>query len=221
MSHKIQSSDNIGYLNKLRLLFLGLCLFSFFGCNVSAIILSPGSSDVVVKEGEVVSFKGEAIGGTPFLDDADNSYYGYYWTTGGSPSTSSENEVEVTYDNAGVYVASFTVTDRAGDKDTLSIQVTVIPNEDTGLVAKITSPAGSKVEIGPGESISFSATAYGGSPPYEYYWETGGSPDTSYEQNPDVTFDEEGVYNVYLTVTDSDGNTDTAEIEVTVTSSSI
>ena len=221
MDHKLQNSYNYKkILNILIFPFLALLLFSLSGCtDLTALILSPGNSEVKVEKGETITFKGEALGGIQFSDESDSSYYGYYWYTGGSPSTSSDKEVEVTYNKKGVYLVNFTVTDKEGNRDTASIQVTVIPNGDSDLTAEIVSPEGSEVEIEPGESISFEGSASGGTWPYEYDWVTGGDPGTSSEQDPTVTYDEEGVHNVTLTVTDDEGNTDTATIQVTVTSS--
>ena len=215
MDHKLQNN----YSSKKGLSILIFPFFILFSLSISActdltaLILSPGNSKVEIKEGETISFKGEASGGISFSDESDNSYYGYYWYTGGSPSTSSGKEVEVTYNHVGVYSVNFTVTDKEGDRDSVSIQVTVLPGD---LTAEIVSPDSSETDIQAGDSIYFEGDASGGTEPYEYYWVTGGDPNTSSGQYPVVTYNEAGVYSVTLTVTGKEGYRDTASIQVTV-----
>jgi hypothetical protein len=55
-----------------------------------------------------------------------------------------------------------------------------------------------------GESVQLFGFAYGGSPPYTYQWDLG---DDRYfdEQNPLISYDEDGTYIATLTATDSSG----------------
>jgi outer membrane protein assembly factor BamB len=66
------------------------------------------------------------------------------------------------------------------------------------------------------ESIQFNGDAFGGIPPYEYYWDFGDSYNSEV-QNPTHTYVNVGNYNVIFTVTDSEGNTSTDATQVTIT----
>ena len=62
-------------------------------------------------------------------------------------------------------------------------------------------------EADEGEDIQFQGSATGGDPPYSYEWDFGNG-DTSDVQNPVYAYDEAGVYDVTLTVTDNAAATD-------------
>jgi outer membrane protein assembly factor BamB len=66
------------------------------------------------------------------------------------------------------------------------------------------------------ESIQFIGDAFGGTPPYQYYWDFGDG-NTSEEQNPTHSYADVGTYMAIFTVTDSEGNTseDTAQVTIT------
>ena len=82
---------------------------------------------------------------------------------------------------------------------------------------EITVDAGGDYEGNVGESISFTATASGGTPPYNWSWDFDGDFEIdSYEQNPTWTFNTEDSYTVLLFVEDSIGYTgsDSAKVEI-------
>jgi outer membrane protein assembly factor BamB len=56
------------------------------------------------------------------------------------------------------------------------------------------------------ETLEFTGSAYGGYPPYSYYWDFGDT-QSSDEQNPLHTYTTQGNYTITLTVTDDTGNT--------------
>jgi hypothetical protein len=62
-------------------------------------------------------------------------------------------------------------------------------------------------------TVQFSGSATGGAPPYNYYWDFRNGR-TSTVQNPSQTFVRAGVYNVTLTVTDSQGKSATATTRI-------
>jgi PKD repeat protein len=74
--------------------------------------------------------------------------------------------------------------------------------------------AGGPYESIIGSVIEFSGSATGGVIPYTWYWDFGDG-DTSEDQNPIHVYDEVGVYNVTLTVTDSVGTIDDDETTAT------
>ena len=57
-----------------------------------------------------------------------------------------------------------------------------------------------------GSPIQFISTVFGGSPPYSYLWYFGDG-ETSEEANPSYSYDNQGIYNITLEVTDSEFNT--------------
>jgi uncharacterized repeat protein (TIGR01451 family) len=68
-------------------------------------------------------------------------------------------------------------------------------------------------------NISFTNTTTGGATPYtSWYWDFDDDENTSNDQNPSYHFSAPGTYNVTLTVTDSNGctNSTTKQVEVTI-----
>ena len=66
--------------------------------------------------------------------------------------------------------------------------------------------------INPGQSVTFTSTVSGGQPPYGYQWYLDGSPVSGATSNTWVfTPIADGIYYVYLNVTDAEGNTAQSE----------
>jgi PKD repeat protein len=65
-------------------------------------------------------------------------------------------------------------------------------------------------------SIQFIGDAFGGTPPYQYYWDFGDG-NTSEEQNPTHSYADIGTYMALFTVIDSEENTRTDTAPVTIT----
>jgi len=66
-----------------------------------------------------------------------------------------------------------------------------------------------------GDTIYFTGSATGGKSPYSFNWDLGDG-NTSDLQNPTHQYDDEGNYNIVLTVTDDNGNTDTDTASVSI-----
>jgi len=66
-------------------------------------------------------------------------------------------------------------------------------------------------------SVSFTASASGGTSPYSYSWDFGDG-NTSSSQNPSHTYSSAGTYTVTLTVTDSNSSTATDSLTITAAS---
>lgn len=82
--------------------------------------------------------------------------------------------------------------------------------------ASIISPSGD-VTINQGESINFQATVTAGNAPFTYSWDfDGGAANVTVEDPGEITFDTTGTYVVSLTVTDDDGDSDSAVVTITV-----
>jgi PKD repeat protein len=118
------------------------------------------------------------------------------------------------YSTAAAYTVTLTVTDDAGSQATASKTVTVA--QPTGPVAVITySP---KSPINAGTSIHFdgSSSTAGSSPITTYKWNWGDGTSETEGAQVDHAFAANGTYVVRLTVTDSQGRTGTATVEIKV-----
>ena len=65
-------------------------------------------------------------------------------------------------------------------------------------------------------TFEFDAHITGGTEPYAISWDFGDGTEGSDEQSVVHTFDEAGTYNVIATITDSDGQTASDNLDVTV-----
>ena len=115
---------------------------------------------------------------------------------GGTPATSTQRNPVVTYSEAGTYDVSLTVS-KEGDRKTVTkddyINV-IIP--EVPLEADFTADA---TEIIQGGKVTFEDLTSGDPTSWSWTFE-GGAPPSSTEQNPVVTYNEAGNFNVSLTV---------------------
>lgn len=174
-------------------------------------ITAPASNQIIVV-GDSVSFAGNG-------SDGDNSVpFTYQWDfNGGASNSTAQNPGAVTFNSAGVYNVSFTVTDAFGVADptpaTVTITVTTRPN------GVIDSPATDQT-IATGDSVSFSATITDAdnSTPLTQVWDfNGGASNSTLEDPGPITFNTPGVYVVTLTATDNLGVSDDTPATVTIT----
>ncbi len=137
-----------------------------------------------------------------FSDLSSGSPTSWSWTfTGGSPSVSTEQSPTVIYDTEGTYEVSLTVTNPFGnDTKTITDYITVtIPPPPTANFEANT------VEVWEGSQVSFSDLSTDNPTEWDWAFE-GGTPNTSTEQNPAITYNTEGLYKVSLTVTNAQGS---------------
>jgi PKD repeat protein/photosystem II stability/assembly factor-like uncharacterized protein len=126
----------------------------------------------------------------------------YDWSfEGGDPSISTSINPIVTYNTAGIYTVSLTVTNDFGtDTETKINYVTV--SDPVLPVADFTA---NHTTICPYQGIRFTSTSTG--EPISHSWSFPGAETTSStEQNPIVYYITPGVYSVTLTVTNNDGS---------------
>jgi choice-of-anchor B domain-containing protein len=132
---------------------------------------------------------GETVGFTDLSSDAASWNWSF---PGGSPATSTVANPSVTYSTPGTYDVSLTVTNALGS-NTISLTDYIVVNESPDAVAS--ASAGSAT-----------VTVTGGATPYEFLWSDGQTTETA-------TGLSVGSYSV--TVTDANGCTAFAEVEVT------
>ncbi len=176
-------------------------------------IISP-VSDVVADTGDSVSFEGMVTDGDAPFD--------FSWDFGdsGVVQTDEISPGEVIFDRPGVYIVTFTVTERDNpeDADSATVRVTVnekIP-EDTEPAAFIVLPS-SDITADAGSSVNFQGSVTNGDAPLTFLWNFDGSTSDSGREDPgDMVFDAPGIYTVTFTVTDKDGDSSEASVTIKV-----
>lgn len=154
------------------------------------------------RPGQPVVFTALPDGGTPG--------YSFEWTFGDPARVFRAQTVSRTFDKAGTYTATVTVTDTAGSKYTATHTINVI---DSPLRASILVD----VPYGrPAQPILFTAVPEGGTPGYTYQWTFGDSTGLFVTQSVAHTYAQTGTYTATLKVTDSAGATFTTTQTVSV-----
>ncbi len=134
------------------------------------------------------------------------------WTfEGGSPATSTSATPTVTYNTHGTYNVTLSIVSENGCSTSTTEQIIV--HEAIPPTADFSA---SETLVSIGSPVTF--TDLSTNVPTSWQWSfEGGTPATSNEQNPTVTYEEPGVYSVTLVATNdfgSDTETKTAYIEV-------
>jgi|GEM_PF-845697 len=142
-------------------------------------------------------------GGTvAFTDQSSNTPATWNWTfEGGNPASSTEQNPVVVYETAGTYNVSLTVSNADGEDSKTVIDYMTV-TESTPPVANFTA---NTTSVTVGNNIQF--TDLSDNNPETWAWEfPGGTPATSNDQHPSVTYNSTGTYDVTLTVTNADGH---------------
>jgi len=100
--------------------------------------------------------------------------------------------------------------------DWLKCSDTATVNATIPISELIAIASGSPRTIDEGDSVSFTGSATGGVPPYQWNWDFDDDTLNSTQQNPTHQFNNHGYYTVTLTVTDENNNTDTNNVQITV-----
>ncbi len=154
-------------------------------------------------EGDVTQFNDEST-------DPDNRIVSWLWSFGDGGSSTEQNPGHM-YTARGLVDVSLTVTDEAGNPDTLTItSIPVIGKPVAGFVFAPTEP--STVDV---VQFTDTSTAPDGTI-VSWSWDFDDGT-TSDLQNPTHTFSTGGTFNVFLTVTDSNGLTGTTVQAIEVT----
>src|ERR671915_1060025 len=145
--------------------------------------------------------------------------YTYLWNFGDGSEESDEQTVEHTFEEAGIYNVTLAVTDTDNQDASDSILITVEPTPTS--TTTITEPLTAGIISNSTEGFApatfeFEANITGGDEPYTYLWNFGDGSEESDEQTVEHTFEEAGIYNVTLAVTDTDNQDASDSIEITV-----
>ncbi|WP_052732316.1 PKD domain-containing protein [Hymenobacter terrenus] len=145
--------------------------------------------------GSTVQFESTTLFGAPTA---------YSWSfPGGSPATSTDASPAVTYPTAGSYDVTLTITTATGNATRTVTGAVVVTSEvpQAGFTFRPRTP------LCPGTVVSFTNRSTA-SRCATYAWTfAGGSPATSTDANPTVTFAAAGTYAVTLTATNANGAT--------------
>ncbi len=151
------------------------------------------------------NFTGSATGGT--------APYTFSWNFGDGTTSTTQNPSH-TYNAAGTFTATLTVTDSAAKTATSQVTTTVSAIGNPLAATASATPTSGQVPL----SVAFSGTGTGGTPAYSFSWNFGDGT-TSTTQNPSHTYNNPGTFTATLTVTDSSAKT--ASSTVTVVASPI
>ncbi len=154
--------------------------------------------------------------GSDSTDDIGVTSYSWDFDDG-SPLNTDENP-QHTFVAVGTYDVSLTVEDSDGNTDTNTVTITVSAPPNTAPIALITaSPLIGQAPL-PVSFTGSTSTDDGGIVSYSWDFTDGGG---SQDPDPDYTFLTEGTYTVQLTVTDAEGLSDSATIDIEVTAADI
>jgi PKD repeat protein len=164
------------------------------------------ASDTTINVGDSVTF----------TDLSTNNPTSWSWTfNGGTPSSSTQQNPTITYNTAGTYTVSLTATNSAGsDTETKTNYITV---EEIPVEPPVAAFTASTTTISVGGSVTFTDQSTNNPTAWSWTFE-GGTPSTSTQQNPTITYNTAGTYDVSLTATNSAGSdTETKTDYITVT----
>ncbi len=157
-------------------------------------------------EGSTVSFSGN------FVNPGQRWRHSIAWDFGdGTPIVPGTLTPSHVFRNEGVYTVTLSVTDEHGDVGTDTLQVTALDGHPTAEFNwnPFTPLEGSVISFNDLSVSSFDDIV-------AWSWNFGDGVGTSTVQHPTYSYIEDGPYLVTLTVTDSDGSTDTYSATVTV-----
>jgi len=214
------------YQNDIQLRFQIVGIIRTHVLHIETTVL-PRSPDVdagpdqTVNEGDVVAFTGG------FFDPDTGETYTIVWDFGDGTTASGTLTPTHTYADNGTYIVTLTVTDSGGrsGQDTVTIAVDDLgPAANVEGVPPVTLPLALVVDAG--EDTFFDASGSMSNPDaivsYEWDWDYGGpatfTPSVDTGEMAIHVFPEAGTYTIAMRVTDDDGSTDIATLEVVVNS---
>jgi PKD repeat protein len=170
---------------------------------------SPASGNAPLK----VNFTGSNS------SDPDGSIASYVWNFGDGASSTMLANPQHTYDNAGNFTATLTVTDNHGLSSSASVAITAIAsaNNQPPVAVASASPTSGTAPLTVNFTGANSSDPDGSIISYAWNFGDGASATTA---NPPHTYNTAGNYTATLTVTDNGGLTQSATVMIKVSASS-
>jgi PKD repeat protein len=137
-----------------------------------------------------------------FTDQSTNYPTSWDWTfEGGTPATSTEKNPLVTYNTPGVYDVTLTVTNSAGTDTITKVDYITV----TALQPPIADFSASSTDIAAGDSVTFTDQSLNNPTSWDWTF-NGGTPSTSTDENPVITYNTPGTYTVTLVAANAAGS---------------
>ncbi|MGD9275605.1 MAG: PKD domain-containing protein [Candidatus Pacearchaeota archaeon] len=137
-----------------------------------------------------------------------NGQLSYHWSFGDGESSDLQNPSH-TYTNFGSYTAACTVRDSDNDEDSATVSINVIEDKKPTITTISATPDSGVVPL----DVDFTCQASGGDGTLSYSWSFGDG-ESSDLQNPSHTYTNFGSYTAACTVEDSDGDSDSATVNI-------
>ena len=134
-----------------------------------------------------------------------NSPFRYNWDGDIEGEDDDNSTLTVKYDDDGSKHVRVTVTDDDGKSDSDDCPTVRVDEEDDDL--DVTCRV-SDTSVDVGDSVRFTVDVDGGNSPFEYQWDGDIEGEDDDERSIRVEYDDEGRYDVEITVEDDDGNED-------------
>ncbi|MFW6302534.1 MAG: PKD domain-containing protein, partial [Bacteroidales bacterium] len=157
-------------------------------------------------------FEGETVN---FTDQSTGTITAYNWTlTGATPNSSTDASPSPVYNTAGTYDVNLEITSEGCTvnelkQDYISVSAPTAPTADF---------SASATTVNVGGTVDFTDISSGNPSSWDWTFD-GGTPDTETAQNPSVTYNTAGTYDVSMTATNaygSDTETKTGYVNVLV-----
>ena len=165
-------------------------------------VVSPSESRTTTDIGFPVYFNSSISGGTPF--------YNYTWSISGIGYVGYQQDLIYSFSLSGYYNVTVKVSDGAGNSASSSIEIRINSIPSVTISAQYPN-------VDPNVTDSFNSVITGGTPGYSYSWYVNGSLSGS-ASSLNYSFSRPGIYPVKLLVEDSQGDSSTHVLDVTVES---
>lgn len=147
-----------------------------------------------------------------FTDQSSGNPVEWFWEfEGGEPATSIEQNPIVAYTQAGTYDVRLTVINDLGNSAELLKTDYITVNLDDGENA-IADFSANSTAIAPGDQITFQNLSTGNAASLRWTF-IGGEPSSSTDNQPDITYNREGVFNVSLRLFDENDQQISLEVK--------
>ncbi|MEO0724788.1 MAG: PKD domain-containing protein, partial [Bacteroidota bacterium] len=183
--------------------------------DVTLTVMANGETDVITMENmvqilplPVAAFTATLAPGesSPVITNLSQNATGYFWDFGNG-ETSMEENPSVTYDEPGTYTITLSATNECDDDIVTQTIEVIFPVSPSFTV----NGANGCVPF----TTSFTASPQGAGLTYEWSF-PGGSPSSSTDPNPSVTYNSAGSYDVTLIITNAAGPATVTETSVVV-----